>query len=100
MTMIKSAEETRETLEDMKKTINEAIVKGITPVPREKIKVDHAEIHEYLPKTNCQICGELSCYSFAIKLVGREVALDKCTPLLEAKYATNLEHIRTLQEYL
>jgi len=100
MTMIKSEEEARETLEDLKKTINEAIVKGVTPVQREKIKVDHAQIYEYLPKTNCQICGEQSCYAFAIKLVGREVALDKCTPLLEAKYATNLEHIRTLLEYL
>ncbi len=72
----------------------------MTPVPREKIKVDHAEIYQYLPKTDCQICGEQSCYAFAIKLVGRETALDKCTPLLEAKYTTNLEHIRALLEYL
>jgi ArsR family metal-binding transcriptional regulator len=100
MTMIKSEVEARETLEDLKKTINEAIVKGVTPVQREKVKVDHAEIYEYLPKTNCQICGEQSCYAFAIKLVGRETMLDKCTPLLEAKYTTNLEHIRTLLEYL
>jgi ArsR family metal-binding transcriptional regulator len=100
MTMIKSEAEARETLEDLKKTINDAIVKGVTPVPREKVKVDHAEIYEYLPKTNCQICGEQSCYVFAIKLVGRETALDKCTPLLEARYGTNLEHIRALLEYL
>jgi ArsR family metal-binding transcriptional regulator len=100
MTMIKSEAEAHETLEDLKKTINEAIAKGVTPVPRERIKVDHAEIYQYLPKTDCQICGEQSCYAFAIKLVGREAALDKCTPLLEAKYTTNLEHIRALLEYL
>ena len=100
MTMIKSEEEARETLEDLKKTINEAIVKGVTPVPREKVKVDHAEIYKYLPKTDCRICEEQSCYAFAIKLVGRETALDKCTPLLEARYDTNLEHIKTLLEYL
>jgi len=100
MTMIKSEEEARETLDDLKKTINEAIVKGVTPVQREKIKVDHAEIYKYLPKTDCRICEEQSCYAFAIKLVGRETALDKCTPLLEARYGTNLEHIRTLLEYL
>jgi len=100
MTMIKSEVEARETMEDLKKTINEAIAKGVTPAVREKIKVDHAEIYEYLPKTNCQICGEQSCYTFAIKLVGRETTLDNCTPLLEAKYATNLEHIKTLLEYL
>ena len=100
MTMIRSEIEARETLEDLKKTINEAIAKGVTPVPRENIKVDHAEIFQYLPKTDCQICGEQGCYAFAIKLVGRETALDKCTPLLEAKYTTNLEHIRALLEYL
>jgi ArsR family metal-binding transcriptional regulator len=62
--------------------------------------VDHAEIYKYLPKTDCGICEEQSCYAFAIKLVGRESSLEKCTPLLEARYGTNLEHIRTLLEYL
>ncbi len=100
MTMIKSDEEARETLDDLKKTINEAIEKGVTPVPREKVKVDHAELYKYLPKSDCRVCEEQSCYAFAIKLVGRETALDKCTPLLEARYGTNLEHIRTLLEYL
>ena len=100
MTMIKSEEEARETLDDLKKTINEAIVKGVTPVPREKVKVDHAEIYKYLPKADCRVCEEQSCYAFAIKLVGRETEIDKCTPLLEPRYATNLEHIRTLLEYL
>ena len=100
MTMIKSEAEARETLEDLKKTINEAIAKGVTPVPREKVKVDHAEIYKYLPKTDCKICGEQSCYAFAIRLVGRETTLDKCTPLLDAKYTSNLEHLRALLEYL
>jgi ArsR family metal-binding transcriptional regulator len=100
MTMIKSEAEAKETLEDLKNTINEAIVKGVTPVPREKVKVDHMEIYEYLPKTDCKICGEQSCYSFAIRLIGRETTLDKCTPLLETKYTTNIEHLRALMEYL
>ena len=100
MTMISSENEAKQTLEDLKRTINEAIAKGVTPVPREKIKVDHAEIYEYLPKTNCKICGDQSCYTFAIRLMGREITLDKCTPLLEPKYATNLEHLRVLLEYI
>lgn len=100
MTMIRSREMASELLEDLKNTINQAISKGITPAPREKIKVDHMEIHKYLPQTNCGECGEQSCYSFAIRLVGRETVLDKCRPLLDAKYATNLEHLRALLEYL
>jgi ArsR family metal-binding transcriptional regulator len=100
MTMIRSEKEARETLEDLKKTINEAIVKGVTPVPREKVKVDHAEIFKYLPKTDCKICGEQSCYAFAIRLVGGETNLEKCTPLLETKFATSLETMRAMQAYL
>lgn len=100
MTMIRSEQEAKDVLDDLRNTINNAIAKGITPVPREKVKVDHAEIFQYLPKTDCRICGEQSCYSFAIRLVGGETALDKCTPLLDAKFATNLEHLKTLQEYL
>jgi len=87
-------------LEDLRKTINDAIARGITPVPREKVRVDHTEIYKYLPRTNCQICGEQSCYSFAIRLVGGETSLEKCTPLLEPKFATNLETLRALREYL
>jgi rubrerythrin len=100
MTMITGNDEAEQILGDFKKTINEAIGKGITPVGREKVNVDHAHIYEYLPKTNCRICGEQSCYSFAIRLVGKETTLDKCTSLLEQKYAVNLDHLRALMEYL
>jgi ArsR family metal-binding transcriptional regulator len=100
MTMITGDDEAGQILEDIKNTINSAIEKGITPVKLEKVKVDHSHIYKYLPKTNCHICGEQSCYSFAIRLVGKETTLDKCTPLLEQKYAVNLEHLRALMEYL
>jgi len=101
MTMIKSEQEAREVLDDLRRKINEAIAKGITPVPREAmVRVDHSEIYKYLPRSDCQICGEQSCHSFAIRLVGGEVALDKCTPLLDARYANNVEHLRAILEYL
>ncbi len=100
MTMISNADEAKQILEDIRNIINSAIEKGITPVAREKIRVDHSEIYKYLPRTNCHNCGEQSCYSFAIRLVAKETTLEKCTPLLETKYAVNLEHLRALIEYL
>ncbi len=100
MTMIGSKDEANAILKSLKETINEAIAKGVTPVPREKVKVDHMEIFKYLPKTDCKICGEQSCYSFAVRLVGGETSLEKCTPLLEPRFATNLETLRALREYL
>jgi ArsR family metal-binding transcriptional regulator len=100
MTMISSEAEARSVLEGLKETINKAISSGVTPVPREKVKVDHAEVYKYLPKTDCRICGEQSCYAFAIRLVGGETTLEKCTPLLESKFTTSLETLRALREYL
>lgn len=100
MTMIKNEEEARNRLEDLKSTINKAIEKGVAPAPREKIRVEPMEIYKYLPQTNCGKCSEQSCYTFAIKLMGGEATLDKCTPLKEPEYATNLEHLQVLSAYI
>ncbi len=54
-------------------------------------------VYKLLPRTNCKECGEENCMAFATKLVNRELALVKCTPLL------NKEHekaYRQLQEML
>jgi len=100
MTMIKSEGEAREALENLRSAINEAIAKGISPVPREKIRVEPMEIYKYLPQTNCGKCGEQGCYTFAIKLMGGEVTLDSCTPLKEPEYITNQEQLQVLIAYI
>lgn len=100
MTMIKNEDEAKESLKNLKNTINEAITKGVAPAPREKVRVEPMEIYKYLPQTNCSKCGDQSCYTFAIKLMGGETSLDKCTPLKESKYVTNLEHLQVLANYI
>lgn len=100
MTMISGTDEAKQILDDIKKNINDAIEKGITPSPGEKVRADHNDIYKYLPGTNCHICGEQSCYSFAIRLMGKETGLERCTPLLEQRYAVNLEQLKVLMEYL
>jgi ArsR family metal-binding transcriptional regulator len=100
MTMIKSEDEARESLQNLKSTINEAIAKGVAPAPREKVRVEPMELYKYLPQTNCGKCGEQSCYTFAIKLMSREVTLEKCTPLKEPGYTTNFEHLQVLSAYI
>jgi ArsR family metal-binding transcriptional regulator len=100
MTMIKNESEAREALDNLRSTINEAIAKGIAPVPREKVRVEPMELYKYLPQTNCGKCGEQSCYTFAIKLMNGEASLDKCTPLKEPKYTTNKEHLQVLSAYI
>jgi ArsR family metal-binding transcriptional regulator len=100
MTMIKSESEANEALESLRNTINEAIVKGVAPAPREKIRVEPMEIYKYLPQTNCGKCGEQSCYTFSIKLMGGEISLDSCKPLNEPEYTINHEQLQVLTAYI
>ncbi|KKG14328.1 ArsR family transcriptional regulator [Methanosarcina sp. 2.H.T.1A.6] len=98
--MIKNEDEAKEVLESLKTIINEAIAKGVAPAPREKVRVDLMEIYEYLPQTNCRKCSEQGCYSFAIKLMSRQVTLDRCVLLKEPEYANNQEHLQILTAYI
>lgn len=100
MGMIKNESEAREVLENLRTTINEAIKKGVTPPPREKIKVEIMDIYKYLPQTNCGKCGEQGCFSFAIRLMAGEITLDRCTPLKEPRYTANQEHLQVLTAYI
>jgi ArsR family metal-binding transcriptional regulator len=100
MRMVKNEDEAKEELERLKNIINEAILKGITPAPREKINVGLIDIYKYLPQINCGKCGEQGCYSFAIKLMAGHVTLEKCTPLKEPEYAYNDEQLQFLTVYI
>ncbi len=44
------------------------------------------DIFKLLPGTNCKGCGEPSCLAFAVKLVGRDIEIAKCTPMFSDKY--------------
>ena len=98
--MVKNEIQAKEVLEELKITINEAIKRGVAPAPGEKIRAEFKEIYKYLPQTNCGNCNEKDCYSFAVRLMAGETALDKCVLLKEAKYAANQEHLQVLTAYI
>jgi len=41
------------------------------------------EIFKRLPRTNCRICGELTCLAFAVRIWTGEVSPRLCTPVFE-----------------
>jgi ArsR family metal-binding transcriptional regulator len=61
---------------------------------REGLEPDHTthkrlqplELFQLLPQTNCKICGEETCFNFALKLVAAQAKLEDCTPLFEPTY--------------
>jgi uncharacterized protein (DUF169 family)/ArsR family metal-binding transcriptional regulator len=98
--MIKNESEAREVLEELRSTINRAILIDVVPAPKEKVKVELREIYKYLPQIDCGKCGEQSCYSFVVKLMAGEIGLDMCTQLKEPRYAANQEHLQVLTAYI
>ncbi|HWQ49557.1 MAG TPA: (Fe-S)-binding protein [Methanosarcina sp.] len=98
--MIKNETEAKKVLEGLGNTINEAIKIGEAPALREKQNVEVTEIYRYLPQTNCGICKEQDCHSFAVKLMAGETTLERCKLLKEAKYAANKEHLQVLTAYI
>ncbi len=44
------------------------------------------DIFKLLPGTNCKKCGEPACLAFAVRLVGQEIEITKCTPFFLEEY--------------
>jgi ArsR family metal-binding transcriptional regulator len=53
-------------------------------------------VYRWLPQTNCQQCGEPTCYSFAIKLTALQKKLTDCPPLHEPAQAEKLAALQGL----
>jgi len=63
--------------------MKKAGVKEISPI----------DVYMLLPKTNCKECGQENCMAFATKVVNREVAIEKCPPLLTKEYEKNYKKL-------
>jgi ArsR family metal-binding transcriptional regulator len=81
----KEAEDILKWLQDL---INETYEKRdqIEPNYSKGADLKALDIFKLLPGTNCKKCGELTCLAFAVKLVGQEIELAKCTPLFSGEF--------------
>jgi ArsR family metal-binding transcriptional regulator len=68
----------------------------ITPDYEAHQRAPLMQVYRWLPQTNCQRCGEPTCYSFAIKLVASQKKLSDCAPLCEPLYAEKLAALQGL----
>ena len=89
-------------------TLFEQIAKIINRIwtSREAIEPRHTprtfrqplEIFALLPQTNCRLCGEATCYSYALKLTAGVAELTACKPLFDPH--SNQEKLTRLQVLL
>ncbi len=54
------------------------------------------KVYQLLPKSNCGVCGETSCWTFAAKLVSGQVQLAACPSLLEDVHCDNLAALQEM----
>ena len=58
----------------------------IEPSEAVKQRPSHLAIYKLLPGTNCQQCGESTCYNFALKITTGQADLSACPALAEPDY--------------
>ncbi len=68
----------------------------ITPDSTTRQRPVPMAVFNLLPKTNCQACGQPTCFTFALKLVASQVVLEDCPPLFEAAHAEKLAALRAI----
>jgi len=94
MTYVKDRNEADQLVEEARRLINRAFIYLKThgkPSPEiilAKKELTPAKIYDLLPKTNCKMCGEQSCFAFAAKLLNGEKTLQNCSPLNSREYST------------
>jgi ArsR family metal-binding transcriptional regulator len=85
---IEDEKEADEILGWLKDLVNETYEKRdqIEPNYSMAAELKALDIFKLLPGTSCKKCGELTCLAFAVKLVGKEIEINKCTPFFSEEY--------------
>jgi ArsR family metal-binding transcriptional regulator len=68
----------------------------ITPDHQTHQRPTPMAVYKSLPHTNCRMCGEPTCYTFALKLCASQRTLDDCPALRQAEHAERLAELRTM----
>lgn len=71
----------------------------LVPLYEQRKKPSALEIYKYLPKTNCKMCGDLSCMAFAAKLIASTKNIELCTPLYEQDKNESLKEVTELLNF-
>jgi ArsR family metal-binding transcriptional regulator len=78
-------EEVQEVVEYLVDLVNETWEQRdqIAPVSEPREFLQPLEIFRLLPQTNCKLCGQSTCFNFALQLAAGQAEVEACTPLFE-----------------
>ncbi len=80
---LKSRDSAEHLLRDLVGLVNSIwdIRDEITPESSTREKLQPLEIFRKLPRTSCKLCGEDTCFNFALKIAAGQLTLNSCSPL-------------------
>lgn len=81
----KDVQETLEWLKDLTQEVSEK-KDQIKPNFSRGVELKALDIFKLLPGTNCKACDELTCLAFAVKILGEEKSIVRCSPLFTPQY--------------
>ena len=98
---LETREQAADVIEALVKLVNDVWEKRaeIEPDTTRRENLQPLELFRLLPRTNCRICGENSCFNFALKLAAGQLALKSCEPLFaEDRHREQREQLEALIE--
>lgn len=63
----------------------------ITPNTTTRQRPTSMAVYKSLPQINCKLCGEPTCYNFALKLAAAKKVVGDCPPLSDPRYREKRE---------
>ncbi len=90
--------EAAEAMGSLVQYLNEVWERRAELVPREQAhpQATPLAVYKLLPNTNCRLCGQPTCYSFALQLMARQTFLDACPPLSEPQHGAQLVELQAI----
>ena len=70
----------------------------ITPSVEMRQRLKPMDVYKLLPATNCKVCGQPTCFTFALKVTAGEVEIEQCAPLFTDAYREKRERMLALLE--
>ena len=70
----------------------------ITPSTETRQRLKPMDVYKLLPATNCKVCGQPTCFTFALKVTAGELELEQCPSLFTDAYRDKREKLLALLE--
>ncbi len=70
----------------------------ITPSIEMRPRLNPMDVYKLLPATNCKVCGQPTCFTFALKVTAGELEPEQCSPLFTDVYRDKREKLMALLE--